>query len=43
MHIRIILGFLEKHTNGSKEAFAFSTYKMQVLFEEKKPNGLCGI
>jgi hypothetical protein len=43
MHTRIILGFLEKHTNSSKEAFALSTYKMQVAIEKKKPNSMCGI
>jgi hypothetical protein len=36
VHTRIILGFLEKHTNISKEAFALSTYKMQVAVEKKK-------
>jgi hypothetical protein len=36
MHTRIILGFLEKHTNTSKEAFALSTYKMQVAAKKKK-------
>jgi hypothetical protein len=32
---RIILGFLEKHTNISKETFTLSTYKMQVELKRK--------
>jgi hypothetical protein len=36
VHTKIILGFLEKHTNTSKEASAPSTYKMQVAIQKKK-------
>jgi hypothetical protein len=36
VHTRIILGFLEKHTNISKEASTLSIYKMQVVVEKKK-------
>jgi hypothetical protein len=43
VHTRIILGFLEKHPNISKETFALSTYKMQMAVEKKKPNSLHGI
>jgi len=43
VHTRIILGFLEKHTNIPKETSTLSTYKMQVATEKKKPNSLCGI
>jgi hypothetical protein len=36
VHTRIVLGFLEKHTNTLKEASALSIYKMQVAAEKKK-------
>jgi hypothetical protein len=36
VHTRIVLGFLEKHTNISKEASTLSIYKMQVAIEKKK-------
>jgi cobalamin-dependent methionine synthase I len=35
VHTRILLGFLEKHTNTSKETFALSTYKKQVAVKKK--------
>jgi len=43
VHTRIILGFLEKHTNTLKKTLALSSYKMQVGIEEKKPNSLHGV
>jgi hypothetical protein len=36
VHTRIILGFIEKYSNTSKELYALSTYKMQVVVEKKK-------
>jgi hypothetical protein len=36
VHTRIILGFIEKYSNTSKEVYALSTYKMQVVVEKKK-------
>jgi len=36
VHTRIVLGFLEKHTNTLKEASALSIYKMQLAAEKKK-------
>jgi hypothetical protein len=35
MHVKIILGFLEKNTNTSKEAYVITTYKMQVATKRK--------
>jgi hypothetical protein len=32
-----------KNTNASKKAFAFSTYKMQVVAKKKTPTNLRGI
>jgi hypothetical protein len=36
VYTKIILGFLEKHTNISKETSAPSTYKMQGVVEKKR-------
>jgi hypothetical protein len=36
VYTKIILGFLEKRTNISKETSTPSTYKMQVVVEKKK-------
>jgi len=43
MHISIVLEFIEKQTNTSKETFALSTYKMPMATKNKKPNSLHGI